>query len=542
MKTKIFSMMALSALLLGTSCSNDELNEPTNGQPTTATFSVQLPTSIGSRKVAANGPRKVFADGTKATKLKYMVYEDGNTTTPIIKDSTAINITATVPLQLTTGKEYKIVFWAANASAPYTLSDNGSVKVNYEGMKANDESLDAFYNCIDYTAGADGDNTVKLNRPFAQLNVGTNDTTAAVNTGFKLDDAKTTVVVKGIADQIDLLTGAVTGDAEAKITFASNAIPVKEKFPKAGYKYLSMDYLLVGKSEKSAVDVDWTINDGTNNITRTFTNVPVQGNYRTNIYGSLLTSTSDMNVEINPAFAGEDYGSVYGAKLVSNNDELKTALATDGAVVQLAMNTTYTLPTSVANNTKIYGNRGAVINMTGAVAYHGKNITFEDVTLQMPGGNYIGIQHANSVKFINSVIKGMIFSYATDAEFIGCTFEQDAVDYNIWTYGSKNITFTNCKFNCNGKAVLIYSEDKTLVQKATFNNCKFTTLQGVNSHSGSGIAAIEVDSSLGPNYDVYINGCTANKLFNWNSTIYHVKKGENANIWVDGKQVVKSSK
>ncbi len=539
MKTKIFSMMALAALLLGTSCSNDELNEPTKGQPTVATFSVQLPTGISVRKVAANGPRKVFADGTQATKLKYLVYETG-TKTPIIKDSTTMSgNAATVTLQLTTGNKYDIVFWAANSKAPYTLADDGSVSVSYEGIKANDESLDAFYNHIQYTPGTDESGTVKLNRPFAQLNVGTNDSTQAAVSGFKFADAtSTSLVVKGIANKLDLFTGEVSGDAEAKIAFASNSLPgVKEKFPKEGYKYMSMVYLLVGKDTKSAVDVDWTATDGTNTISRTFTNVPVQGNYRTNIYGALLTTSSDMNVEINPAFAGDDSEYPYvEAKLVKSSDELSKALETEGAVVKLAPNTTYAMPASVANNTKIYGDRGAVLNMTGAVAYHDKNVTFEDVTLQMPGADYVGIQHANSVKFINSVIKGKIFSYANDAEFTGCTFEQDAVDYNIWTYGSKNIAFTNCTFNCKGKAVLIYSEQKGLHQVATFNNCKFNASQGASEK-----AAIEFDSSLlteGGYYDAYINNCT-HTGFSWNSTIYHEKKGSRANIWVDGTQVSK---
>ena len=205
-------------------------------------------------------------------------------------------------------------------------------------------------------------------------------------------------------------------------------------------------------------------------------------------------------------------------------------------MVKLAANTTYNMPSSVANNTKIYGASGAVINMTGAVAYHDNNITFEDVTLKMPGGNYVGIQHANNVKFVNSVIKGQISSYATNAEFIGCTFEQDAVEYNIWTYGSKNITFTNCTFNCMGKAVLIYIEKGDLHQVATFNNCKFNA-----SQMTSGKAAIEFDSSMltkGGHYDAYINNCT-HTGFSWNKTIYHEKKGNRANIWVDGTQVSK---
>ena len=293
-------MMALAAMLLGTSCSNDELNEPANGQPMTANFSVELPTGISARKVA-NGAKKAFADGKTATKLKYMVFDNEGKLIEGLGGEKDINLTATVQMQLTTGKEYKIVFWAANANAPYTLDDNGVVTVDYTKIKANDESLDAFYRCYDYKAGADVENPIKLYRPFAQLNVGTNDSTAAAKTGFNFAAAKTEVTVSGIANKLNLLDGSVSGDAE--VTYAANAIPAyTEKFPKAGYKYLSMDYLLVGKEEKSNVDVKWTATDGANTVNRTFANVPVQGNYRTNIYGALLTTTTDFNVQIEPAF------------------------------------------------------------------------------------------------------------------------------------------------------------------------------------------------------------------------------------------------
>ena len=77
---------------------------------------------------------------------------------------------------------------------------------------------------------------MKLNRPFAQLNVGTNDSTQAAVSGFKFADAtSTSLVVKGIANKLDLFTGEVSGDAEAKIAFASNSLPgVKETFPPEG--------------------------------------------------------------------------------------------------------------------------------------------------------------------------------------------------------------------------------------------------------------------------------------------------------------------
>ena len=228
-------------------------------------------------------------------------------------------------LQLTTGKEYKIVFWAANANAPYTLDDNGVVTVDYTNIKANDESLDAFYRCYEYKAGDNVENPIKLYRPFAQLNVGTNDMEAAAKTGFNKAAAQTVVKVSGIANKLNLLDGSVDGDAE--VTYKLNAIPEGETFPKAGYDYLSMDYLLVGKEAKSNVDVNWQITDGANTINRTFANVPVQGNYRTNIYGALLTSTTDFNVQIEPAFNTPDY-----EYTVQTAEELKEALNADGDV------------------------------------------------------------------------------------------------------------------------------------------------------------------------------------------------------------------
>ena len=149
---------------------------------------------------------------------------------------------------------------------------------------------------------------MKLYRPFAQLNVGTADMAKAEQNGFAKAAAQTKVQVSGIANELNVLTGAVSGTADVTCDLA--AIPSGETFPKAGYDYLSMDYLLVGKEAKSVVDVKWTVTDGTFNSERTFTNVPLQGNYRTNIFGNLLTSPTDFNVEIDPAFNEPDYDEI----------------------------------------------------------------------------------------------------------------------------------------------------------------------------------------------------------------------------------------
>lgn len=520
MKTKLFSMFAVVAMLLTTSCSNDETNELISGEPVTTSFKVQLPNSIGTRP--NKGAKKAFADGMTATVLKYMVFDENNNLV-IPAAEKAINRSTDVQLTLITGKKYKIVFWAANAEAPYTIDETGKVTVNYEGMKTNDESLDAFCRCYEYTAGAEVENPVKLYRPFAQLNVGTKDMDKAVKAGFKKADAKTKVQVSGIANTLNLLTGEVSGETD--VTCDLNAIPTGETFPKEGYDYLSMDYLLVGKETKTVVDVKWQITDGVTTVDRTFTNVPLQGNYRTNIYGNLLTATADMNVEIDPAFSDV---------IVANNDELATELATDGAVVKLAPNTTYRLPSTVGDDIEIIGNEGAKIEVPAAVAWHGKTATFHNVKFVYGQDNYKGIQHAKTIKYENCEIAGQMFSYAENSEFVGCVFTQNEVNYNIWTYGSKIIKFTNCTFNCKGKAALLYSESATLAQTATFDNCKFNA-----SAPAKDKAAIEIDSSLGTNYDVYITNCVATGFDLGNvsgNSLWNQKKGNLTNLWVDGVQ------
>ena len=70
-----------------------------------------------------------------------------------------------------------------------------------------------------------------------------------------------------------------------------------------------MDYVLVGKDRKTLSNVTLTLAaDGTLSTTPeyTYTNVPLQGNYRTNIVGSLFTSPADINITVNPAFGDPD--------------------------------------------------------------------------------------------------------------------------------------------------------------------------------------------------------------------------------------------
>ena len=221
---------------------------------------------------------------------------------------------------------------------------------------------------------------------------------------------------------------------------------------------------------------------------------------------------------------------------VVNQEGFKNAVAQENATVVVPAGT-FTAPESVADGVTIEGVEGTVIDIPTAVAYHDKNLTFKKVTVKSPNDNYIGIQHAAAIKYENCVIEGQPFSYAANAVFEKCTFNQtSSAAYNIWTYGSTNITFNDCVFNCAGKAVLIYNEGTINKDVATFNNCKF-----IATTQAKGKAAIEIDSSFSE-YEVHINGCTESGFDAGSvsgNSLWNKKKGDKkVEVFVDGAQVL----
>lgn len=540
MKKVLFSTVAMSALMLmATSCADDQTSDLKAGAESTVTITAQLPGDMGTR---------AFADGKKATELHYAVYEKG-TTTPLEVckkadgtkgqpegTATMTGLKTTISLQLTTGKEYDFVFWAdAPGDNVYTFnSENQTVTVNYANAENNTDNLDAFFG-QKKALKVSGNMSIsqELRRPFAQINIGTDDFDAAAAAGYTVSESTIGVATY---KTLNLLSGEVSDPVTA--TFVKKPIPTEDsKFSvnSKDYKYLSMSYVLVPK-DKETVDIafDYTLTN------RTFTNVPVQRNYRTNIYGSLLTNTADFNVVIAPGFNDPDYNHNVITITASTQAELETAAETPNAVIKLKESTTYTLPATVAEGVTFSGDETTVISIPQAINYSDKTIGFSGVTVKSPNALYTGIQHAKAVTYTGCVIEGQPFSYAEKAVYNKCTFKQTSSEfYNIWTYGSKDITFNSCRFECAGKSVLIYNEGAVIVQNATFNNCEFIASAPVD-----GKAAIEVDSSLiSGTYVIKINNCTATGFGNGSNSrdsLWNVKKDKtekHSQVFVDGKQV-----
>ena len=325
-KNLLFTALAATTLLLATSCQQDEVF--VDGNEATVTF------EVGTPEIAT----RAFSKGEKATKLQYAVYdaEFNYVDREGLHGTIDFNKQANVPLQLAAGKTYKVLFWAdayGNAQdAPYTV-DFAALKmnVNYTGAVCNDESRDAFYNFVEVTVGqANETKEVTLTRPFAQLNIGTDDLN-------KLDgvSADQTQVKVNVYDQLDLKTGFVTTGATATTqTFTLADRPAEtEEFPVSGYDYLAMNYLLVGK-DKTVVDVEFSYGaDAATAKTRTYTGIPVQPNYRTNIYGSLLTQGIDFDVTIEPGYNDDDKDVI----VVNTKEELEAALKQNEKVIRILL-------------------------------------------------------------------------------------------------------------------------------------------------------------------------------------------------------------
>ncbi len=332
MKKYLLGMSAV-AMLFATSC-QDDMNLPGNvGETTTVAFNVATP-QISTR---------AYSDGATATVLQYAVYDEtGAELRELTKLDATIKGSAEVKLQLTTGNKYTVVFWAEAEDAPYHFDpESKTVTVDYDGAVSNDENRDAFFGSQTITVTGAQTQDIELRRPFAQLNIGTSDYAAAKNAGY---EPKYSMVTVPVYTTLNLSTGEVDGQVTKE--FAYNAIPTNETFPVAGNDYLAMNYLLVG-ADKETVDIIFNCKD-TNDVekTRTVGSVPVQRNYRTNIYGQLLTSDVDVNVEIKPEYGG------------SLEAKLQTAAAFGGEVT-LTENVTLPKALIVAENVKM------VINLNG---------------------------------------------------------------------------------------------------------------------------------------------------------------------------------
>lgn len=286
-----------------------------------------------------------------------------------------------VQLQLASGKKYDVIFWAAaDEVGAQSKFDETTQVATLAPTVCSNEADDAFFAKAEIDVNGNLQQTVKLYRPYAQLNIGTDDLAAAAASGYTV--TKTQVATQAYS-AINLASGSVVGNA-TDVTFSYADIPdASEAFPAgSAYNYLSMNYVLV-PDYKTIADVTLDYTNGTTPMKRTFTSVPLQRNYRTNIYGSLLTNSVDFNVVIEPAFIG-----TLG---IATDEELADAASHHNRHVQLADNVQLAIPENIAEGVVITGGTNSVLTTPNGRLFPSQGVTFKDVTIARDDSNVVDV-------------------------------------------------------------------------------------------------------------------------------------------------------
>ena len=337
-----FKSLAICALAALTFASCQKENADGNMDDQSSVVSINLTSPLMGTKA--------FADGNTVNTVHVHVYKvdaSGNlsyiapTTGSPTKEVTMTGGSATYSARLVTGQKYTFVFWADyqadGYTSPYTYDAvNQTISVNYNAA-CNDEKRDAFYAVIpNVTITGAYSQSVTLKRPFAQVNFGvtTADYDAAVAAGVTVNGAA--VKCTKAANAINLLNDTTSGEVDA--TFATATLPSETlTAANTSYKYVAMNYVLVGKDAKTLSDITLTLNatgaaSGTPEYT--YTNIPLQGNYRTNIVGELFTSPANIKITVDKNFTQPDNN-----EIVTNVGSLaaaNTALANGATNIQIS--------------------------------------------------------------------------------------------------------------------------------------------------------------------------------------------------------------
>ena len=220
-------------------------------------------------------------------------------------------------LRLIPGRDYRFVVWAdfvkAGVKPYYNVERLTNVSINNDAPhNAMNESRDAYTDVQTIeNFGSASKIEMTLTRPFAKLRVVTND----MNEIYSKLSTATVIYTTPIYTAFNALDEKVRTEDEAKainvektIDFTNEAYLYEGEQTadgkKKGEQTLFADYLFGTEDGTIKFTLDVTDNSGQEPIpTIVFnTNIPVQRNHLTTIYGPVLTDANNISVEIKDAF------------------------------------------------------------------------------------------------------------------------------------------------------------------------------------------------------------------------------------------------
>ena len=324
MKKLIYCAAALAAMIFAGSCQQENL-EPV-AQENTVTYTVELP----------DVQTKAIGDASTVDQLIYEVWKtetaderdltNSAKATRLYQDQTALvqrngKTCAVVTFNLVQDQEYTILFWAQkNGAGVYNtenLTDVHYAKECEPGSSeyfSNQENYAAFY-AADFVSDEDTKSrTVILKRPFAQLNIATKNTVEDYT--VKLNSSR--VVISSVATHFNVAQNRPATPAVGEpVSFDFKTAdvptdPAKITVNGQEYDYVAMNYVFANGNAIVSYEINTTLyshsdanTQTTAQIKNTVPNVPLKENYRTNIVGNLLTSTTEYYIEIDDSWYDE---------------------------------------------------------------------------------------------------------------------------------------------------------------------------------------------------------------------------------------------
>ena len=348
--TPPLALFASLAILASCAKEADSPRLQETGETVTATFQVSAPDPVAT---------KAIADGTTATQLTVAVYDEAGNYLSDLSTNANADISGstgnwTVSMPVVKDMTYQFVFLAKSAS------DNGfctftpasaTIALDYSMLPANDDKADFFYVKDKILIEDNFSKTETMTRPLTQINIGASDLTAA-GYSIKTDATMLTgISLTGINNTLNVLDGSLSGAADVELAKATRVNETPQFV--TGYDRIAMAYVLAGASQTSNATINISAqgiqNTTPHTITRSVPNIPLQGNYRTNILGKIFTSDFTFTVQTEADFYTPEYIEQAGmtidkANTAFANGQTSVTIDTDPETAGTGSATTILLP------------------------------------------------------------------------------------------------------------------------------------------------------------------------------------------------------
>ena len=276
------SLMAMTLL----ACGKEDIKLPEVGE--SVTFTVQ--TDCGTKALGDHDGAGAYVDRCKVAV--YMLTSDSSTPYKIY-DKPEVNkhnnLSYSFTVNLLVQQTYQIVVWVDKAGL-YDVNDELTSVTRVPGdVTCNSDAYDAFYASVPFVHGIDMVTTIVAKRPFAQLNLITQDLDpAAQPTEISLTYAS--------PQSFNPLTATV-GMEMTSVTYKADR-PYYSSTEGTEHT-LAMNYVFAAAETQTILPtVKLTALKGSTTVETQIANVPVQQNYRTNITGKLLTTSGTTSVNL----------------------------------------------------------------------------------------------------------------------------------------------------------------------------------------------------------------------------------------------------